>query len=418
MIAQRVAGSLSAVVSLAIVLAGCESVTDPPDEKATWKQVTLDERVTDAYTGFGFQLFRHLRAEDPKANLFASPTSAAIALALTYNGAAGQTQTEMAQTLGVGDVDLETLNETNRAWLAALQNTGDPQAELDLANSVWYRSDRPVLESFRDQVRAHYAAEVLPISTAAAINQWVEEATRGRIDEIIEGEIPGDVVAYLINALYFKADWTFQFDEADTREAQFHLLDGSTVTVPMMWQDFALDDPDQEGIPGPEFRADDQMEMLRLFYGSGRFSMVLALPREGHDLGTIAQRLEPDRWKDWMDQFTKMDRLRLGMPRFQVEWEDSLKNSLQAMGMEAPFVPGVADFSRMFDGGGPWIDQVLQKTFLKVDEQGTEAAAVTKVVMRESAPPEIVLDRPFFLAIYDHATETVLFLGQITDPGG
>lgn len=395
------------VLVCAALVGGCDRLSGPTDEDPAvkWSKVPLDERVTDAYTGFGFELFRNLRAEDPEANVFASPTSAAFALAMTYNGAVGRTAEEMALALGIDHLDRETVNETNEAWLAALQDTGDPVAELALANSVWYRETRPILDSYRELVGARYDAEIEPITTAAAINAWVDEKTRGRIDEIIKGAVPGNVVAYLINALYFKADWTHQFDEADTRDAPFQRPDGSTVQVPMMSQQGAF-----------EMRTDADMSMLHLPYGAGRFSMLLALPQEGSDLGAIAERLERDRWQEWMTELDEVPDLQVRLPRFEIEWESSLVASLMAMGMEIPFEGGVADFSDMFDPPGPWIEEVLQKTFLRVDEEGTEAAAVTKVVMVESAPPTITFDRPFFLAIYDHATETVLFLGQVTDP--
>jgi serine protease inhibitor len=167
-----------------------------------------------------------------------------------------------------------------------------------------------------------------------------------------------------------------------------------------------------------EMRTDDVMRMLRLPYGSGRFSMVLALPNEGRDLAEVAARLSPTRWAEWMAEFAPVPRLQVELPRFEIEWRESLVASLRAMGMETPFVPGAADFSDMFGRTGPWIDDVFQKTYLRVDEKGTEAAAVTVVVMIESLGPHIAFDRPFFLAIYDHATETVLFLGQIVDPTG
>ncbi|MGH7574449.1 MAG: serpin family protein [Longimicrobiales bacterium] len=139
------------------------------------------------------------------------------------------------------------------------------------------------------------------------------------------------------------------------------------------------------------------------------------MPHDDSSLDVIAERLDAERWQQWLTEFDEIAGVKVLLPRFEVEWEESLVESLQNMGMVVPFTAG-ADFSDMFAGGGPWIDDVFQKTFLRVDEKGSEAAAVTTVVMVESAPPEIAFDRPFFLAIYDHATETVLFLGQITDP--
>lgn len=397
--------AIAALLATLALLPACDPITGPKSSGPTWSKVPLDQRVTDAYTGFGFELFRTLQLEGPRENLFVSPTSAAFALVMTYNGAVGQTSDEMALALGIDDLDLAMVNETSRKWLDALRETEDPRVELAIAHSIWYRDWFPIRASFLDRVRTSYDAGILPITTPEPINAWVDKETRGRIAEIVE-VIPPNVVAYLIDALYFKADWTYQFDEADTRDASFRRPDGSTVQVQMMSQE------------GPfSTRTDGDMSMVRLPYGSGRFSMILALPREGKDLAEVAARLQPDRWRQWMAEFDVPSRVSVGLPRFEIEWESSLMESLQAMGMEVPFQYGVADFTGMFESPGAYISDVLQKTFLRVDETGTEAAAVTNVTMvLRSAPPPIIFDRPFFLAIYDHATETVLFLGQITDP--
>jgi serine protease inhibitor len=408
---NRTAPSGALLTAIALLgLPACDTVFSPAPGGEAWTKVELDERLTHAYTGFGFDLFRELRAENPEGNVFASPTSAAFALAMTYNGATGQTAEEMAIALGIKGMTRDEVNAANRAWIDALADTQDRRAELAIANSIWYRSDRRVRDDFTQRTRDYYDAEVREMTTAEVINAWVEKHTNGRIDEIVQPPIPGDVVAYLINALYFKADWMHQFDERETRDAPFTRPDGSTVTVPMMWQ------RDAE-LPVRMGRVDESFDMVRLPYGNGRFSMVLALPRSDASLADVAKTLEPRSWTGWMDEFVDHE-IAVALPRFEIEWESSLKTSLQALGMEVPFEAGLADFSQMFEGGGPWIDDVFQKTFLRVDEEGTEAAAVTKVVMVESAPPSLVFDRPFFLAIYDHATETVLFLGQITDPTG
>ena len=392
---------------LSILISACDLLTGLGlgSKQGSWRPVPLDSRVTDAYTGFGFELFRRVQADDPGGNLFVSPTSAALALAMIYNGTAGSTADEMARALGLGQIDRRTINENNRLWVDALTRTGDPLVELDIANSVWYREGLSLLDSFRDEVATHYDAELRPMTTAEAINAWVSRATRGRIEEIVTPPIPAAVVAYLVNALYFRADWTYQFDRRDTHDRPFHLRDGSTVTVPMMARTERF-----------ETRSDQEMVMLRLPYGTGRFSMILALPRDERDLGTIAERLESARWREWMSEFSELPELRVVLPKFEIEWEASLVETLGAMGMESAFDAGTADFSAMVPGGGVWIDELLQKTYLRVDEEGTEAAAVTSGTVAVSGPPSIEFDRPFFLAIHDHATETVLFLGQINDP--
>jgi serpin B len=399
-------GTASVLVAGSILLSGCDLITGPGEQEASWTRIALDERVTDAYAGFGFELFRALQAEDPTGNVFISPTSAAFALTMTYNGARGTTADQMAQALGVAHLDRDELNATNGTWLDALRDVGDPRADLAVANSIWHHDALPMPDSFLDRVRTSYDANVAPITTAAAINTWVAHATHGNIPEIV-GSVPANVVAYLISAVYFKADWTYSFDASKTRPAAFHRLDGSSVDVPMM---------EQRGRFG--VRSDASVHILRLPYGAGRFSMVLALPQGGTDLGMLAEQLDAERWRAWMSEFHEVDRVAVRLPRFEVAWESSLVDVLRVLGMEAAFEPEQADLSAMFDGGGPWIGEVLQKTFLSVDEEGTTAAAVTSVSAYTSAPPSFTFDRPFFMALYDHATETVLFLGQITDPTG
>jgi serine protease inhibitor len=167
-----------------MLLPACDLFTAPREPTVSWAKVPLDQRVTDAYTDFSFELFRRLQAADADGNVFASGTSAAFALAMTYNGAVGQTREEMANTLRIGGLDQATVNATNKLWLEALRDTGDPAAELAVANSVWFRPTYPIMNSFRERVRAYYGAEIEPITTAQAINSWVDNATRGRIDEI------------------------------------------------------------------------------------------------------------------------------------------------------------------------------------------------------------------------------------------
>jgi serine protease inhibitor len=392
------------VVAAALLLGGCDALFGPGEPAASWSHVALDERVTDAYGDFGFELYRRLRADEPNANIFVSPTSAAIALTMAYNGAVGVTADEMAHVLGVAHVPLDELNATNERWLGALARTGDPRAELAFANSIWHRADYALVPAFEQRMRDHYSAELQPLTTAEPINAWVRQHTRNRIESIIDA-VDGKLVALLVNALYFKADWTQPFDARMTQDAPFHLAGGGTTTVPMMEQTGAF-----------EAHADGTMSLLQLPYGAERFSMLLALPAQGRTLADVAEALNAADLRNRIAALQKHERLVVRLPRFEVEWESSLKDVLRAMGMDVPFEAGLADFSNMFTGGGPWIGDVLQKTWLRVDEKGTEAAAVTSVSMIGSMPPELVFDRPFFLAIFDHATDTVLFLGQVARP--
>lgn len=388
-----------------LLLAGCKEVAGPGDEP--WKAVQLDQRLVHAYTQFGIDLFGRLAAEAPDENIFISPTSAAFALAMTYNGAVGETREAMARTLGIDGMTLEEVNRANREWLAALESTGDRRVDLSLANSLWTRQGYPTLQDFLDRNRTFYNAEVreLDFSSPSApktINDWVSRSTRGKIDQIVDN-IPPNVVAYLINALYFKGQWTHHFEKSSTRDAPFTLPDGTHKSVPMMSQQREF----------PVLRT-ESFQAVNLPYGNGRFSMVLVLPNEGSSLRVFGRDLTAESWAQWMSAFQERE-VTVSLPRFSIEWESSLKDVLTALGMEIAFDGGRADFSAM-SPRKPWIGDVVQKTILEVNEEGTVAAAVTNVVMVESASPELRFDRPFFLAIQDNATGTLLFLGQITDP--
>ncbi len=387
------------------VLAGCGDIFGPEDE--TWQAVQLDERLVHAYTGFGLDLFGRLITEAPDSNLFISPASAAFALAMTYNGAEGETAAEMARVLGIEGMTLEEANLSNQEWLNALASTGDRRVELALANSLWARQGFPFQPEFFDRTRRFYNADVteLPFDQAAvkAMNDWVSNNTRGKIDKMVQAISPRDVL-YLFNALYFKGQWTYRFDPAQTRDAPFRRPDGSSVNVPMMSQ--------KANLPlmyAPGF------QMVSLPYGNGRFSMLLALPHPNSSLEAFYAQLTAERWEGWVADLRETE-VQVFLPRFKIEWEKKLNDMLAQMGMPIAFT-GAADFSAMSPAGGLYISEVAQKTFVEVNEEGTEAAAVTKVVMgRTSGPPTLHFDRPFFFAIRDNATGTLLFLGQVVDP--
>ncbi|HEV2130927.1 MAG TPA: serpin family protein, partial [Longimicrobiaceae bacterium] len=393
------------LVLLPLLLAGCG---DPAGPGEPWRSIQLDERLVHAYTDFGIDLLGELARQSPRENLFVSPTSAAFALAMVYNGASGETAAQMARMLGIEGMTLEEANRANQEWLASLTDTGR-QVELSIANSLWIRQGFPVEPAFLERNQSFYRAEVRQLdfnspSAVGTINAWVSQSTRGKIPTIIDGIDPLDML-FLINALYFKADWTHQFDKRRTQPAPFRLLDGSVKNVPMMSQEKKF----------PYFRGDG-FSLVALPYANGRFSMVLALPDANSDLASFYGKLSPADLRSWIAGMN--GEIKVSLPRFTIEWEKTLNETLSALGMEDAFVPGRADFS----GINPQqtdlhISELKQKTFLRVDEEGTEAAAVTSARMSvTSAPLELRFDRPFFLAIRDNATETLLFLGQVVDP--
>jgi serpin B len=231
----------------------------------------------------------------------------------------------------------------------------------------------------------------------------VDEATGGTIAEMFQ-ELPADVVMVLLNAIYFKGDWTVPFDEDDTRPADFRRPDGSVVTAELMNRDDTL-----------AYVATDRFQAVDLPYGGQAFSMTVVLPVEGVSPAEIMAELDQGVWAQWLAGFG-VTRVALGLPKFELEWSEELNDALIELGMIDAFDGSVADFSRLTPGGGVWIDLVQQKAFVSVDEKGTEASAATAVVIVDSAPPQMRVDRPFLFVLRERLSGTILFVGIVNDP--
>ena len=360
--------------------------------------------VASANTRFGFKLLQDLQEREPGANIFISPLSISIALTMTYNGAVGETERAMAEVLEINELDLSTINNSNKALRDSLEDP-DPKVQISIANSIWSRQGIEFNPDFLERSREFFGAEIASLDfnspqAAAIINDWVDTNTNGKIEKIVD-RIDQDVVLFLINAIYFKGNWQDEFDKSRTRTGVFHLSDGSEKQVQMMRR---------EGVY-PYFRGEN-FEATSLPYGDGRVSMYIFLPNPDSNLNEFLGNLNTENWKGWIAQFRDREHDMM-LPRFKLEYEVNLNDMLKAMGMEVAFSRG-ADFSGM--GPNLFISEVRHKTFVEVNEEGTEAAAATAVVVAESEPPVFRVDRPFFCAIYDAETETILFMGTITEP--
>lgn len=410
----------------ALALAACDGepiapgATEPITELP--RELNASEvRLIEASNLFAFDLLREVVAESDEPNVFISPLSASMALGMAMNGAVGETWTQMADVLGFEGMEEQAINEGYRDLIALLLEL-DPQVQFGLGNSVWTDEGFTFLPEYMARLETYFHAEAqaVPFRDPASvdiINGWVADVTEGRIPALLD-EIPPGMVAYLINAVYFKGDWRHRFDPDDTAPAPFTREDGSTVQVPMMAGKVA-----RRTLVGP-----DGMQVVELPYGGDAFAAVAILPPRDGSLREMVADLDEGAWAEWMAQLddqAQEARLESGpepepmlvrLPKLELDWRGSLIPPLQRMGMEDPFTR-MADFSRMNGEGGLFIGQVLQKTFLKVDEEGTEAAAATAVGMRvTSAPPSFSFDRPFLFAIRERLTGTVLFIGAIGDP--
>lgn len=372
----------------------------------------VDPRLVEANSAFAFDLFHALRAETPGGNLFISPASVSLALAMTYNGAAGETAAAMAGVLRFQGMSPEEINTAFADLRTILQNP-DPQVELALANSLWARRGAGFYEDFLQLNRNYYGAEVAELDfdrpeAAATINRWVEEQTNGRIKDLIEPPIDLQTVLFLINALYFNAAWTEPFDPEQTREIPFYLPDGSSKDHPVMFREGEF-----QALTGEGFQA------VCLPYGKkGRIGMYLFLPEQGRSLENFYEQLTPSSWSSWLESFGETEGF-VGLPRFKIEYESSLNDVLKELGMAIAFDETAADFSRMRSVPPRlFIKEVKHKTFVEVNEKGTEAAGATSVeIAEESAPAfNLVVNRPFFFSIVDNQTGSILFMGSVTNP--
>ena len=360
--------------------------------------------VASANTRFGFKLLHDLRERDPGGNIFISPLSISIALTMTYNGAVGETERAMAEALEIDALDLSTINNSNKALRNSLEDP-DPKVEISIANSIWSRQGVDFNPEFLDRNRTFFGAEIASLDfsspqATAIINEWVDTNTNGKIEKIVD-RINPQTLLFLINAIYFKGSWQDEFDESMTRPGAFHLSDGSEKRVQMMRREGEY----------PYFRG-ETFEATSLPYGDGRLGMYIFLPNRDSNLNRFLRNLNEENWEQWVSQLQDR-RHELMLPRFKLEYEVRLNDTLEALGMGIAFGGG-ADFSGM--GPSLFISEVRHKTFVEINEEGTEAAAVTVVVGVKSLPPAFRVDRPFFFAIYDAETETILFMGTVTEP--
>lgn len=372
----------------------------------------VNTKVTAANAKFGFKLFSEIlkqKSSQNSQNIFISPTSVAIALDMAYNGARGETQQAMAKTLELQGISLQEINSANAALIAGLQNSDDIQ--LNIANSLWVRQDVDFNPDFFQTNQDFYKASVTNLDfsdpeAANVINDWVRQSTDGKINSIVQQINPNDVL-FLINAIYFKGKWTQQFDPKQTTGQPFYLTTGGQKQHPLMSQSGKY-----------RYYENEKFQAVSLPYGNdGRLSLYVFLPHDNSSLTAFYQDLNADNWEKWLDQFrNRQGSIRL--PRFKIDYDLTLNDTLKALGMGIAFERS-GDFSGI--GDNLTISEVKHKTFVEVNEEGTEAAAATSVgITLVSAPLEqpfqMIVDRPFFCAIRDNQTGAILFMGSIVDP--
>ena len=379
--------------------------------KAVAQVNKIEKQLTSANNQFGFELFNHIFNPTQRQNVFISPTSIAIALAMTYNGANGETQKAMASALNLTELNLKDINVSYQKLQQNWQKAESP-VQLSIANSLWAKVGVPFKHKFLKNNREYYSAQITNLNFANPgakniINSWVKEATQGKIERIVNNINPENILL-LINAIYFKGTWANQFDRNLTTAQSFYLSDNFSKPHPLMSQTGKY-----------RYYENDRFQAVSLPYEGNQLSMYIFLPRAESDLATFSRQLTFQNWQQWSQQFRPTEGT-VKIPRFQLEYDVNLNRALTALGMGIVFEDKRADFSGM-TSQLVFIDRVKHKTFVEVNEEGTEAAGVTSVGISTTSvnlaqPFAMIVNRPFFCAIADERTGTILFMGSILDP--
>jgi serpin B len=382
------------------------------------KAYSVDPALVRANTEFAFSLFRELVTKGANKDIFISPLSVSMALAMLYNGAEGTTKDAMAKTLNFGNMTLEEINQEYSKLIESLENV-DQAVKLLLGNSVWMEKEfEPIVKSgFLERVGTSYDGEILTRDfenpqTVSEINGWADKNTEGKIKEIIQ-ELSPELVMLLINAIYFKGEWTIRFDETLTHPQDFFLPGGSTVKVDMM-----------STAGNFTYYSGEDCQVARLPYGRDKVAMYVFLPDEDVPLDSFIASLNQTAHDEYLSRLQPTADLVVKLPKFKVEYGvKRLNGVLQKLGMETAFHPYEANFSGIADTAprNLYISYVDHKAIVEVNEKGTEAAAVTVIGIGETSTarpthPSFVVDRPFYFEIRDDRSGSVLFMGEILNP--
>lgn len=393
---------------IAFPLFSCNSCVDNPNST----EIVLSlksKQLVEADNEFGIDMF-NLIAENEDGNFNISPLSVSLALAMTYNGARTETKVAMEEALRVSGFTNEEINHAYKSLVEVLTKT-DPLVTLEIAQSIWYREDRTVLDDFKTVNQTYYDAEVNALDFGRSdaldiINGWIEDKTNDKIQDMIKLIDPSHVM-FLINAIYFNGEWKKQFKKENTFKGDFTRADGSVMKVDMMSKSDSA-----------RVLYEENFSAIELPYGKGNFNMVALVPSEGKNCDDILPELTAENWKNWMASMNKIHDLKIWLPKFKAEYEIRLNDVLAAMGMGIAFEGGHADFSGINGNRELYIDYVQHNTFIDVNEKGTEAAAATVVAMKEFAamPMFFKVDKPFIYAITEKETGAILFIGKMMEP--
>jgi len=414
---QKLAATVFGIAAVGLgILVACSESSSSTGQEASVLNAALEppealpgdtRPVVDGNTAFACDLYTHLRQQ--KGNLFFSPFSISTALAMTCGGARGDTASRMRKTLHFTIPD-ERLHPT----FFALANMKPGKCQLHIANRLWSQEGFTFLDAYLNLTEVSYGARLQPVNFATAteearktINAWVEKKTGDKIKELLKRpHLSSATVLVLTNAIYFKGQWASRFKKKETREGTpFTLVDGNRVKVAMMHQQ-------------ADFRhaCHDELDILELPYAGGELSMIILLPRKADGLPGVEKSLTASRLESWLAGLSNKE-INVFLPRFKMTCPFALGDALKKMGMAVAFTPS-ADFSGMTGSKNLYISKVIHQAFVDVNEEGTEAAAATAVVMDKGKPRviEFRADHPFLFLIRHNSTGSLLFLGRVMNP--
>jgi serpin B len=372
---------------------------------------TEQKQVVASSNSFGLHIFKEIAENTPEGqNIFISPLSISMALSMLYNGAAGTTSDELRDGLGYVGLSDENINKANKDLIEALINA-DPKVMMEIANSIWYKNSFTVEDNFLATNKEYLNADVrsanFDSNTKDLINAWVKSKTHEKITSIVE-EIPDEAIMYLINAIYFKGIWQYKFDPKSNQKLNFMLSNGNKKQTDFMVQEGSF-----------EYMQNDLFTAVDLPYGDGRYSMMVLRPNDGKTYKDILSAMNEQSWSTWNNSLRKVDKIKISFPKFKISFKKELNDDLKALGMKSMFDVS-ANLTRINPTAPLAVSKVMHKTFVEVNEEGTEAAAVTSVEIvltsNGSGGLAFTADKPFVYFIREKDSKTILFTGIMNEP--
>jgi serine protease inhibitor len=402
---------------LFVVLTSCNPFQNSnlgPVEANVRQMTAAETELVQSNVDFALRFFQELEKENID-NYFTGPFSVHQALSMAMNGNEGDALQEFLDVLAFHGLSKEEANQTVKSLTEYLMNV-DPKVKVNIANGIWYREGLQVQTTFKDAMNTYYNANVSALDFGQAnahqiINNWIASQTNDLIKDILDG-IPNDAVMYLVNAIYFKGDWKYQFDPKNTKKEPFYPENGSSVEVDMM----DSSDKIKMNVGG-----NNRVNYLEIPYSTGQYQMAIIQPKNGK-LQNIVSEITPENLNQWSKNSFESEVI-LKMPKFKIQHKiDNLKEQLMDMGLLQVFTPNQGNFTKLFEGNLPplMISRVIHEALIEVDEKGTEAAAATvvEIVMTSmpAGPSRITLDKPFYFLIKEKSSGAILFMGKLSDP--